>query len=113
MKYWNFQIKPFNHDQSSIYVRFAFCIFVAGLTLYLYIDDLNKLTGLRLQIPALIKEVKAIHDENIQIQYEIESFESPIHLMELLKKPEFSHLHYPFLKDVVLIKKANNFDHDQ
>lgn len=91
-------------DLTWIYARIAFCIFVAGLTLYLYIDDLNKLTGLRLAIPALVKEVKSIHDENIQIQYEIETFESPIHLMELLRKPEFSHLHYPYVKDVVILE---------
>lgn len=93
-----------NKTPAFIYVRFAFCIFIAGLTLYLYIDDLNKLTGLRLAIPALIKEVKSIHDENIQLQYEIERFESPIHLMELLRKPEFSHLSYPYVKDVHLLK---------
>lgn len=93
-----------SQDLTWIYARIAFCIFVAGLTLYLYIDDLNKLTGLRLAIPALVKEVKSIHDENIQIQYEIETFESPIHLMELLRKPEFSHLHYPYVKDVVILE---------
>jgi hypothetical protein len=94
------------NDHTSIYARIAFCIFIAGLTLYLYINDLNKLTGLRLAIPAIVKEVKSIHDENIQIQYDIEMFESPIHLMELLRKPEFSHLHYPYVKDVVILKNA-------
>jgi hypothetical protein len=96
------------NDHTSIYARIAFCIFIAGLTLYLYIDDLNKLTGLRLAIPAIVKEVKSIHDENIQIQYEIEMFESPIHLMELLRKPEFSHLHYPYVKDVIILKNASD-----
>lgn len=91
------------YSSASIYVRITFCIFMAGLTLNLYINDLNKLTSLRLAIPALIKEVKSIHDENIQIQYEIERFESPIHLMELLRKPEFSHLHYPYVADVLIL----------
>jgi len=101
MKSEIFNLNVDKADHPWIYARIAFCIFVAGLTLYLYIDDLNKLTELRLAIPALVKEVKSIHDENIQIQYEIETFESPIHLMELLRKPEFSHLHYPYVKDVV------------
>lgn len=96
--------KSSEYDHASIYRRFVFCIFVAGLTLYSYIDDLNKLTVLRLAIPAVVKEVKSIHDENIQAQYEIERFESPIHLMELLKKPEFSHLRYPYVKDIVILK---------
>lgn len=88
------------------YLKIAFCIFVAGLTLYLSIDSLNELTGLRLAIPALMKEIQAIQDENVDIEYAIERFESPIHLMELLKKPEYSHLHYPYVKDVVIIKKV-------
>ncbi len=100
--------KTGEYDHASIYRRFAFCIFVAGFTLYLYIDDLNKLTVLRLAIPSVVKEVKSIHDENIQTQYEIERFESPIHLMELLKKPEFSHLHYPYVKDVVILTPKVN-----
>ena len=87
-----------------VYIRIAFCIFVAGLTLYLYINTLNELTALRLEIPSLDKLVKSIGDKNMQIEYEIERFESPIHLMELLKKPEFSHLHYPYVKDVVILE---------
>ena len=103
--------KPyFDHTQHTlVYIKFVFCIFVAGLTLYLYINSLNELTVLRLEIPYLVKQVKSIRDENMEIEYEIERFESPIHLMELLKKPEFSHLHYPYVRDVRHFKKKMNF----
>lgn len=86
-----------------IYIRIAFCIFIAGVTLFFYIDRQNELTEIRLAIPALAKEVKSIQEENIRLRYEIERFESPIHLMELLRKPEFSHLHYPYVKDVLIL----------
>lgn len=81
-------------------VQVFFCIFIAGLTLYIYIDKQNELTELRLTIPVLTKELKQIQEENIRLKYEINQFESPIHLMELARKPEFGHLKYPHLNDV-------------
>ncbi|HRD55843.1 MAG TPA: hypothetical protein PLC42_05540 [Parachlamydiaceae bacterium] len=97
----------FKTSYASIYARIAFCILAAGVFLYLYISELNQLTSLRLLIPSLLKEVKDIYDENTEIRYEMERFESPIHLMELLQKPEFGHLHYPYVKDVVILKNGN------
>lgn len=87
-------------------MRFFICIFAAGAALFTYIDKQNELTELRLAIPALAKNVKGIQDENIQLKYEIERFESPIHLMELMRKPEFSHLKYPYIKDEVFLSHA-------
>jgi hypothetical protein len=79
------------------------CIAAAGWGLYAYIDKLNDLTQLRLTIPVLMREVKSIHEENARLQYEIERFESPIHLMELTRLPEYSHLKYPHMGEVVLL----------
>ena len=87
----------------SLYFKMLICILTVGLTLFLYIDKLNDLTELRLAIPVLTKEVRILQAENMRLKYEIEQFESPIHLMELMRKPEFSHLHFPFLKDVVIL----------
>ncbi len=71
-------------------LRIFICILAAGLTLFGYIEKQNELTELRLAIPSLAKEVKSLQEENIRLTYEIEHFESPIHLMELMRKPEFS-----------------------
>ncbi len=79
------------------------CIASAGLFLYAFIDKQNELTELRLAIPALSKDVKAIQDENVRLQYEVDRFESPIHLMELSRKPEFGHLRYPYIRDVLIL----------
>ena len=87
-------------------IRIFFCIFAAGITLYSYIDKQNELTGLRMAIPALSKEVKAIHEENIRLKYEIDRFESPIHLMELARKPEFGHLKFPYLNQVITLPEG-------
>lgn len=84
-------------------IRLLVCVFIAGLMLYKYIDKLNELTELQLAIPAVSKEVRDIHEKNIELQIEIERFESPIHLIELAKKPELGHLKFPPLTEVVLI----------
>lgn len=83
--------------------RILFCIFFVGLLFYLYIEKQNELTELRLAIPRLEREVKTINEENRQIQYEIDHFESPIHLMELARKPEFGHLRHPYVHEVLVL----------
>lgn len=90
-------------------LRIFFCIFAAGMTLYAHVKIQNELTELSLVIPDLSKEVKTIQTENMRLHYEIERFESPIHLMELSRKPEYSHLKYPYQKDIIILegKDAN------
>jgi len=74
--------------------------------LYASIDQNNRLTAMQLALPKLEKEVKTIQLENERIQYEIDRFESPIHLMKLSHRPEFRHLHYPCVKDVILLAEG-------
>lgn len=96
------QKKPIK--QGFLFFRFFLCIFIAGITLFAYIDKQNELTELRLALPALAKNVKSLQEENRRLKYEIESFESPIHLMELMRKPEFGHLKYPYVKDEIFLE---------
>ncbi len=95
-----------NNKQLHIIIRMFFCIAAAGIALYSYIDKQNDLTELRLAIPVLAKEVKGIQEENIRLHYEIDRFESPLHLMELMRKPEFSHLKFPYLQDEIFLPKS-------
>jgi len=90
-------------------VRLFLCLGAAGLTLLAYIEKQNELTELRLAIPALAKELKSIEEENTRLTYEIERFESPVHLMELMRKPEYSHLKYPYLDEEVFLPKHAPF----
>ncbi|CCB90931.1 putative ftsL [Waddlia chondrophila 2032/99] len=91
-------------QQTKFLIRILICIAVAAITLYTNINTINDLTLLRLAIPALEKELKALQRENERLQYEIDCFESPIHLMELSRKPEYGHLRYPRLDEVIDIK---------
>jgi len=89
-----------------IVTQFFLSILIAGASLYLYILELNSLTELRLTIPALEKEVKRLEEDNIRLRYAINQFENPVHLMELARKPEFSHLHYPYENQILILPKG-------
>lgn len=86
----------------GLLVRLLICMIVVGVALYRHIDDSNQLTGLRLAIPILEKDVKEIAEENTRLQFEIDRFESPAHLLELARKPEFGHLKYPYADDIII-----------
>lgn len=88
----------------GLLVRFFLCIAFAALTLYKSIDDQNDLTELQLAIPSLEKEVQDIREKNLELQYEIERFESPLHLMELARQPEYGHLKSPSINEIVILR---------
>ena len=88
----------------GVFIRIVLCIMVMGFFLYAYISKQNSITELRLQIPAASKQQLAIQQENIRLQFEIDQFESPQHLMELAGRPEFSHLKHPLLNEILVIE---------
>lgn len=88
----------------GIFVRIVFCIMMIVVFLYAYISKQNSITELRLQIPGISKEQQAIQQENIRLQFEIDQFESPQHLMEMAGRPEFSHLKHPLLDEIIIIE---------
>jgi len=90
----------------DIMIKLFICIFAAAFTIYAYIEKQNELTGLRIAIPTLAKELRQINEENIRLKYEIDQFESPIHLIELSRKPEFGHLKYPHVDDVIILNEG-------
>ena len=86
--------------------RLLICIGVGGVFLYSYIDKQNDVTQRRLSIPVLAKEIKDLKEANTHLQYEIDLFESPEHLMELARHSEFSHLKHPMLKEIVTMQEG-------
>lgn len=87
----------------GVSLRILICMAIAVGFVYGYIEKQNELTEVRLLIPTLSKELKNIHESNVRLQYAIDCFESPTHLLELAKRPEFSHLKYPRASEVILI----------
>ena len=88
----------------GLFVRLLICTGYLGTLFYTYIDRQNGLTELKMEIPRLVKRVDMLEEENALLTYEIEKKESPSYLLELLRTKEFSHLRYPYINDVVVVK---------
>lgn len=88
----------------ALILRVVICIFFFSFSLYSYIDKQNELTKLKLSLPRITKEIKVIHEENTRLAFEIESFESPQHLLALSK--EYGHLKYPCFNDILTVKEG-------
>ncbi|GEM_PF-555774 len=87
-------------------IRVLICIGAFGLSLYSYIDKQNAVTKRRLEIPVVAKEIKDLKEANTRLQYAIDLFESPEHLMELARHNEYSHLKQPLLKEIITLQEG-------
>lgn len=87
-------------------VRLFVCIGILGITLFAYVSKHNALTERRISVPIIAKELQAIEEENVRLMFSIEKFENPVHLMELSRKPEFSHLKHPLETDIIILDKG-------
>lgn len=96
----------------GLLIRIFLCIIIFVWCLYSYVNRHNTLTKLQLEIPKQQKELGAIEEQNKRLQYEIDKFENPVHLMELAQRPEFGHLKHPLVKDIIVIPMQEE-NHDQ
>lgn len=101
-------LKQGKKQERTLVLRILICIIAAGVTILAYIEKQNELTELRVAIPSIAKEVKVLQEENIRLKYEVDQFESPIHLMELMNRPEFSHLKFPYLNEEVFLPGSDH-----
>lgn len=90
----------------GFFIKSTICILFLGFCLYSYLDLQNVLTELRIRIPHLASEVRRIEEENTHLLFEIEAFESPENLMKLSQRPEFAHLRFPMMRDVLTMKQG-------
>lgn len=90
----------------SFFARIFLCILFFGFCLYSYLDMQNGITQLRIRIPDLTKSVRRIQEENTQLLYQIEKFESPENLMRLAQKSEYAFMKFPTNQEVLTLRQA-------
>ncbi len=91
----------------GIFVRIITCIIFLCLLVYSYIDKQNDVTERRLEIPTISREIRELEGATSKLHYEVERFESPVHLIELSRKPEFGHLKNLYLEDILQLPEGN------
>lgn len=89
------------------FVRLFICLFVLGGSLYLTIQRQNEITRLHIALPKMVKEIHEIQEEITRLQFEIDSFENPLHLMQLAHLSEYSHLKHPIARHIVKLTEGN------
>lgn len=90
----------------ELILRLLICLAVSSLFFYQIIQKQNQINYLSLQIPKLTKDLKTLEEENLKLQFHIDSFESPDHLMHLVKLNAFSHLRYLDGKEVMQLPEG-------
>ena len=92
---------------AGLILRLFFCLVSLGSALYKTIDQQNDLTKLRIALPLLSREIHEVQEEKTRLRYEIESFENPLHLMQLARRNDFSHLKYPLRSEILTIREGD------
>ena len=95
--------------KKALIIKVLICALSFGGVLYAYIYKQNDLTKLRIEVPLVSKEVRALEEENSRLLFEIERFENPKHLMQLAKRPEFSHLKHPTFDEILTLQHRSIF----
>ncbi len=91
-------------------IKLMICLAAGGYALYSSVSEQNSLMTLRRAVPPLIKEVKALHEENHRLEYAVDRFENPVHLLELSRMPEYGHLKYPYTRDIIILPAERSSD---
>lgn len=84
--------------------KIGICSVIISFAIYFYIHAHNQQIELQLAIPPLQKKLREIRAANNRLQFEIERFKSPSHLMQLAEKPEFSHYKAVYSEEVLIIE---------
>lgn len=91
---------------TNLLFKLVFCLSVFAYSLYSYLNQQNELTGLKIALPLVEKEIQLVREENRRLSYEIEQFENPAHLIELCASPEYAHLKHPLIKEILTVPEA-------
>ena len=91
----------------GVLFRLLTCLGFLGGFLYMTIDRQNEITKMRFAIPHLSKEIEEIKEENTRLFYQIECFENPVHLMQLTRLGEYSHLKHPMTQEILTVTEGD------
>lgn len=83
--------------------RFLFVIVGLSFFLFLYIREQNEILVLRRGIPLLEKQIREIEEQNLELEYAIETAKNPKNLMKKVREPEYGHLRFPSQNEVITV----------
>jgi hypothetical protein len=84
-------------------IKIVVCMTATAYAGFGLIEEQNKVTALRMEIPKLEQEIGSLEEEAQRLKFELEIFENPSNLLCLAKHAEFSHLQFPYHEDVLVL----------
>ena len=92
--------------KKSTFISFFCFMILSFVALAVYVHAQNEKMRIKMVIPMIAKQVKALEEKNVELLYQIEKFESPEYLLKLAESQEFAHLHFPSLEQVVVVQEG-------
>lgn len=89
---------------SGLLWRASACIVLLGAFLLHHVKRQNELTRLRLEIPQIDMQWRALQERALQIRSTVQSQQTPKALLAKLQRPEFAHLKNPTPDRVWILK---------
>ena len=91
---------------TGIFLRLFGCLALFSFSVYSYLDKQNSCTELKMRLPKVTTEIEAIREINANLQYQIDCFENPQHLLSMAGRPEYAHLKFPITEEVLTVKEG-------
>jgi hypothetical protein len=91
-------------------IRVFWSVLFLSMLTYFYLNDQNKLIQKKFELEPLISQVQKLKEQNRQLFYEIQVFESPSNLMVLAKNDPYRHLIFPKANLVAKLENAQSDD---
>ncbi|MDN3507686.1 MAG: hypothetical protein P0S94_02060 [Simkaniaceae bacterium] len=88
------------------FIRFFICLVTVAMTLFAYLEKQNTITTLAMQIPEKERALKNMQEEITHLRYQIEQFESPEHLLSLVRTNAYSHLKHASTDEVAALDEG-------
>lgn len=89
----------------AIFTRLGICICLFGAFLVRHVQRQNDLTRLRLEIPQIAMQARALEERALQLQEEVGKLQTPKILLEQLDRSEFAHLRAPLPQQIWMLEE--------
>lgn len=73
-------------------VKILSCVVMLSFALCGYLNARNKVTKLMIKLPRAIEELTLVEEKNTILQFQVDKFENPTYLLNLLKTKEYAYL---------------------
>lgn len=88
----------------AIFARLGICICLFGAFLMRHVQRQNDLTRVRLEIPQIAMQARALEERSLQLKEEVGKLQTPKVLLDQLDRGEFAHLMAPLPQQIWIIE---------